>query len=328
MEGTGWYYYTGVFAALVAAGLGLPIPEEIPVLTGGALCGQAASRPPVDDWPCAALGVPMGDAAPIATAVYGAVGRADVVARDHAPRKHPFWWIMLPVCFAGVVISDGFLYGIGRFGGPRLLDSRWVRRLLKPEKRAEIFDNLHKHGVKILLGARFLPGIRAPIFVAAGIIHLPFRKFLLADGLYAIPGVTLLFTLAFWSADAIETLIHYAVYYERIIGPLIVLGAAAAVGGYYLHSYLRRGVDTGDPKEVPIIPKIGETIAHIGGHMHLPHHEHGKHSPPNPPNPGPEKPTGDSKPPKPNPHSASRDGPVPPPDPKEPRPSPPQPGGS
>src|SRR6476620_80750 len=35
------YGYIGVFAALLAAGFGLPIPEELPVLTAGVLVGHA-----------------------------------------------------------------------------------------------------------------------------------------------------------------------------------------------------------------------------------------------------------------------------------------------
>ena len=35
-------------------------------------------------------------------------------------------------------------------------------------ERAEIEKNFHDHGIKVLLFARFLPGIRSPIFIMAG----------------------------------------------------------------------------------------------------------------------------------------------------------------
>lgn len=276
MNGFGPYSYLVIFASLVAAGLGLPIPEEIPVVTGGALCARASARPPVDpaNWAVMPMAVPVPEMLPITSAV----ATADFEARDNVPRprRHPIWWLMLPVCVAGVVLSDVFLYGMGRLAGPRILDNRWVKRLVKPEKRHKIIDNLHKHGVKILLVARVTPGIRAPIFISAGVIHLPLRKFLLADGIYAIPGVTLLFTLAFWFTDAFIELVNRAVHYEKFIGPMIIVVIGAAVGGYYLHAYLNRRVETGDPGEVPIIPKIGETLSHISEHIHLPHLHHDK----------------------------------------------------
>ena len=42
----------------------------------------------------------------------------------------------------------------------------------------------------ILLFARILPGIRSPIFLTAGIMKLSWQRFLLADGIYAVPGVS------------------------------------------------------------------------------------------------------------------------------------------
>src|SRR5262249_5498846 len=116
------------------------------------------------------------------------------------------WWIMLPVCILGVVISDGLLYGAGRFGGPHLLESRVVKRLVPPGRRKRIEDNFHNYGVLVLLFARFLPTIRSPIFITAGVMRLSFTRFLLADGLYAIPGVSLLFFLAFWFGDQFRDL--------------------------------------------------------------------------------------------------------------------------
>jgi membrane protein DedA with SNARE-associated domain len=256
-DSTGIYAYVAVFAALVAAGLGFPIPEEIPVVTGGGLCARAAARPPTDpaNW-SAALSLPGAEADPVLTAA----ATADWAVRSSAPRprRHPIWWIMLPICIAGVVVSDGLLYGVGRWGGPRLLDVGWVKHhLVKPEKRAQIEHNFQKYGVKILLGARLLPGIRAPIFVMAGVMRLPLHRFLLADGLYAIPGVTLLFTLAYWFTDQVVEAVYN---FERRIGslkPYLVIAGTAAVGCFLLYEYLKRRVVTGDPHEVPL---IGEKV--------------------------------------------------------------------
>ena len=41
MSGSSWYFW--IFAALVAAGVGFPIPEEIPVVTGGVRCAIVAA---------------------------------------------------------------------------------------------------------------------------------------------------------------------------------------------------------------------------------------------------------------------------------------------
>lgn len=213
--------YFWIFAMLLAAGMGMPIPEELPVVTAGVLVGKT----------------------------------------DHG---HPYWFIMLPICITGVVLSDGLLYGIGRLYGPRLLEYRWVRtRLLPPGKRAQIEANFHRYGVKILLIARVLPGIRAPIFITAGIMRLTYWRFLLADGLYAIPGVSLLFTLAFWFTDQFKELFNRA---EKA-RPLIVVCVLAAVAGVAVYAFLKHPVPTGDPEELKEVPLIGKTVAErIEGH--------------------------------------------------------------
>src|SRR5262245_11688572 len=125
------------FGMLVAAGIGAPIPEELPVV----LAGAWAAHP-------------------------------DVVARFGTLRS-----LMLPFCILGVVISDGLLYGIGRKFGTRILDLKFFKKIVPPAKRTEIEENFHKHGIKVLLFARFLPGIRSPIFIMAGVMKLPLKRF-------------------------------------------------------------------------------------------------------------------------------------------------------
>ena len=86
---------------------------------------------------------------PLAVAPASAIAMADAppVPFPHYP-QHPLWWIMLPVCIFGVILCDGLLYGIGRLGGPRLLEADWVKRfVVKPETRDRIETNFHKFGV-------------------------------------------------------------------------------------------------------------------------------------------------------------------------------------
>jgi membrane protein DedA with SNARE-associated domain len=248
--------YLGVFAALVAAGLGFPIPEEIPVVTAGALAGQVddpkAPPPDVAGLLAAAPGLPAPAGLPWAELYRCANPEPDPKA------FRVRWWIMLPVCILGVVLSDGLLFGLGRLFGTRLLEHRFVARMVPHEKRERIESNFHKYGIKILLFARFLPGIRAPIFITAGIMRLPLSRFLLADGLYAIPGVSLLFGLAFWFTNSFKELIERAEHWR----PLLIVIAIVVVVVLFLVHVLRRPVHVGDPKELPIIgPQIAQKVA-------------------------------------------------------------------
>src|SRR5262249_56403602 len=121
------------------------------------------------------------------------------------------------VCTAGVGLCDALLYWVGRKWGRWLIGKNWVqRRILSPDRFQQIEKNFHDYGIRILLIARLLPGIRTPVFLSAGIVRLPFRKFLLADFLYAIPGVNLIFWLAYWLTDTFMELLHKVESYREL----------------------------------------------------------------------------------------------------------------
>lgn len=256
--------YLLIFLALVAAGLGAPIPEELPILTAGAMVGHAAE--PVDMSPELALLLAGAPGIPWSALAFEATADerdTKVWKAEHYERLPLRWWIMLPICILGVVISDGLLYGMGRFWGPKLLETRWMKRMLADHRRAQIEENFQRYGVLVLLFARFLPAIRSPIFIMAGVTRVSFTRFLLADGIYAIPGVTLLFTLAFWFGDKARDLVLKA---EGKAKNIIILAVLTAIAVYLFYHFFRHPVATGDPvKEMPVVgSQIASTLEASG----------------------------------------------------------------
>jgi len=210
--------YLGIFLALLAAGFGAPIPEELPVLTAGVL-----------------------------------VGHEDTPLR---------WWIMLPVCILGVVIGDTVLYGAGRFFGKRIVNSQWIqRKILSLEQQSKLEKAFHERGIWVLLGARLLPGVRTPVFIMAGVSRLPFARFILADGLYAIPGVNLLFWTAYVLTDQVLVIFN-KVNEFRPLFMVVILSLGAVI---LFHKFvMTRKVSTGEPVHVPdIVKKPAEAMAHM-----------------------------------------------------------------
>lgn len=245
--------YGGVFATLVLAGFGLPIPEEIPIVTAGAMVGHDTH-----DLAAYEAGVP--------TELAGAVGGgpADYLSTDlfPGPAGVTRWWVMLPLCIVGAVLSDSIIFMAGRLWGRRILQSGWVRRrILPPEKQAKIEANFHKNGILILLGARFTPGVRSPVFLMAGVLKMPIQRFLLADALYAIPGINLLFWLAYVFTDQFVAAVH-AVERHR---PMAIAAVVAAVGGVILYKLLsNRNLSEGNVEEIPTVMKpVGAVTAAV-----------------------------------------------------------------
>jgi membrane protein DedA with SNARE-associated domain len=136
------------------------------------------------------------------------------------------WYLAWPATIAGIVSADAVLYWVGRLAGWHLFEYRWVNKLMKPERRARIERRFDRHGIKILLTARLLPPLRTGVFLIAGAIKYPFTRFLIADAVYAVFGVGVVFFGSAWVVALLHHLNSWAVY--------VVAGLVVA---YLLHRY-------------------------------------------------------------------------------------------
>ena len=117
------------------------------------------------------------------------------------------------------------MYWLGRhFGRSILREQTWWAKIIHPEREAKIEQVIKNHGLKVLFSARFLVGIRAPVYVAAGILHLPYRRFILMDLLCATTVVGLFFSISYWFGEALTRWIREAEYFATGLVALVVLG--------------------------------------------------------------------------------------------------------
>lgn len=102
------------------------------------------------------------------------------------------FWPAVGICIVGIFVGDVLLYMAGRFGGRWLLGTRVARRFISPEavERASIWMGDRTFSVVLL--SRFTPGLRLPVYVAAGVLSRDFRKFSLALLLAAVAWTPLL----------------------------------------------------------------------------------------------------------------------------------------
>lgn len=91
-------------------------------------------------------------------------------------------------CFIGAYISDVIAYGIGRFAGNKVLESNRLYKIkafqknFSREKLKKIEKYFENYGAKTLFLGRFIPfGVRNMLFMTAGLIKMPLKKFLLVD---------------------------------------------------------------------------------------------------------------------------------------------------
>lgn len=98
-------------------------------------------------------------------------------------------WVMIAVCFAGVMMGDGVIFTAGAFYGKRIRRTALFKKLLPLRRQRIVRRKLHEQGPKVIFSARFMPGLRTPIFFTSGTMHLPFSTFAFYDGLAALISV-------------------------------------------------------------------------------------------------------------------------------------------
>ena len=179
------YGYAAVFACLLACGLGVPVPEDITLVSGGVISGLDYANP----------------------------------------------HIMLVVGLAGVLIGDSTMYLGGRIFGYRIQRVRMFRKILSPKRFSQVQQKFKKYGLGLLFVARFLPGLRSPIFLVAGMSRrVSYLVFILMDGVAALISVPVWIYLGFLFADNLDLLMSYvhdvqkAIYLGLLVLVLLVLG--------------------------------------------------------------------------------------------------------
>jgi membrane protein DedA with SNARE-associated domain len=141
-----------LFLILILCGLGLPVPEDVVLISAGMVAGEGGQS-----------------------------------------------WIQTSVLmWFGVMAGDSLTFLIGRHFGVRLLASRWALRFFPATKQAKARGMFERYGSTVLFIARFLPGLRAPLFASAGAMHVPYIKFAVLDGSAALISAPVFVWLGHW----------------------------------------------------------------------------------------------------------------------------------
>jgi LPXTG-motif cell wall-anchored protein len=136
--------------------------------------------------------------------------------------------IMLGVSFLGVLLGDGTMFMLGKIFGERILEFKIIKKIVTPERYKKVQEKFEKYGNWVLFFARFMPGLRSPIFMTAGISgKISFWQFLMMDGLAAVLSVPIWVYLGYYGAHEREWLTDKitqgeSVFYV-IVGLIILL---------------------------------------------------------------------------------------------------------
>lgn len=133
--------------------------------------------------------------------------------------------IMMAVGFAGIIVGDSLIFFAGRRVGSRVSDGRhgFLARIVTPEKRARVEGLFATHGQKIVMIARFLPGVRAVTYFTAGSAGMSYWRFVFFDGVAALASAPLFVYLGYRFGGELDVLTG-----KLKDGQIVVIGAMVA----------------------------------------------------------------------------------------------------
>lgn len=85
-----------------------------------------------------------------------------------------------------ILIGDSALFSIGHKFGPQIFQIPLFGKLLTPSRVKRVNEYFQKYGNGVVFVARFMAGVRGPVFLTAGILRMPYRRFILLDGIAAL----------------------------------------------------------------------------------------------------------------------------------------------
>lgn len=171
----GTFGYVGVVGLLIVCGLGVPIPEDIILISGGFIAQEAGHKP----------------------------------------------WGMMLAGLIGILLGDSVIYFLGRHFGESFAQRPFSRRFLTPERLERVRVLFRNHGEKMIIAARFMPGVRAVTFFTAGTTRVPYFHFILFDGLAALVSAPLWVYLGYRFGPKVVEWAHQ--FQAVLIGGMVLL---------------------------------------------------------------------------------------------------------
>lgn len=182
--------YAAVVGMMLASSVGLPIPEEVTLVSVG-LLAYMGSHP--EQFPPPAPNLPHIN-----------VHEAALIA------------------FLAVFLSDTIIYFLGRKYGRMLVEHPRMKRFFPDEMLHRVEAWTKKYGAFACFIFRFTPGIRFPGHLACGMLRFEPWKFLLIDGFAAgISVPTQIYLLAFYG----EPILKFLKEFKIVLFSLLAVGA-------------------------------------------------------------------------------------------------------
>jgi membrane protein DedA with SNARE-associated domain len=148
----------------------------------------------------------------------------------------------LLVVYSGILLTDFFLYWVGKKYGRRVIEHKRFRRIISFERLLGFEEKFKKWGIFVIFIGRHFLGVRSQVFLVAGVMKMPALKFLVADGASAILTITLMVGIGYLGGNSIQILqkdIRSIEYIAIVV--FMILIVSWIVFNYFKNKKMERG---------------------------------------------------------------------------------------
>lgn len=111
-------------------------------------------------------------------------------------------WAVIAAAAFGAILGDNIAYLIGRLAGDRI-----VERFFKGERRKRIDwaeRQIEERGPYLIIVGRFIPGGRTAVTLSAGLLEMPWRRFIFFDVIAGLAWASYAALLGFFGGKTFE----------------------------------------------------------------------------------------------------------------------------
>lgn len=135
------------------------------------------------------------------------------------------FWFALLAAYLGIIAGDTITFFAARFLLPKLLHLRWVQKLVSRKTQDWAEDLVARHGTWTIVIARFLVGLRGPVYAALGASPYPSGRFMLVNSAVGVVEVAAL-VFAGWLLGPSDRVAHGAREIELATAALLLFSIA------------------------------------------------------------------------------------------------------
>lgn len=137
--------------------------------------------------------------------------------------------------YSGLLITDFFLYWVGKKYGRMIVEHKRFRRIISPDRLSKLEEKFKKRDVWVILVGRHLLGLRAQIFLVAGVMRMSAIKFLVADAATALLTIALMGGIGYAGGSSIQILKKDLTKAEHVGVVVIVI----LIAGWFVFKYFK-----------------------------------------------------------------------------------------